>query len=78
MADIPDMIDLQTPLQGMERAEASLDRVASTTAASSQPSGDTVDLSAQAVAMLQAQDNFGANVKAAQTMDQLTGSLLNT
>jgi flagellar hook-associated protein FlgK len=71
------MIDFQTPLKGMESSSASLDRAASRIAAIGQPSGDTVDLSAEMVALIHARNNFGANAKAAQTMDELTQSLLN-
>jgi flagellar hook-associated protein FlgK len=71
------VIDFQIPLEGMDRASANLDRAASRIAAIGQPSGDTVDLSTEMVALIQARDNFGANVKAAQTMDEVTQSLLN-
>jgi flagellar basal body rod protein FlgG len=71
------MIDFQTPIEGMDRASASLDRAASRIAAIGQPSGDTVDLSTEMVALIQARDNFGANVKVTQTMDEVTQSLLN-
>jgi flagellar hook-associated protein FlgK len=77
IVDMPDMIDFQTSLQGMDRASASLDRAASRIAAIGQPSGDTVDLSTEMVALIQARNNFGANVKAAQTMEEVTQSLLN-
>ena len=72
-----DMIDFQTPLQGMDSASASLDRAASRIAAIGHPSGDSVDLSTETVALIQARNNFGANVKAAQTMDEVSQSLLN-
>lgn len=61
----------------MDRASASLDRAASRIATIGQPSGDTVDLSTEMVALIQARNEFGANVKAAQTADELTQSLLN-
>jgi flagellar hook-associated protein FlgK len=77
IVDMPGMIDFQAPLQGMDRATARLDLAASRIATISQPSGDTVDLSAEMVALIQARDNFGANAKAAQTMDEVTQSLLN-
>jgi hypothetical protein len=70
------MIDFQAPLQGMDSASASLDRAASRIAAIGTPSGDTVDLSAEMVAMIQAKNDFGANVKAAQTMDEVSRSTL--
>ncbi len=72
-----DMIDFQTPLQGMDSASTSLDRAASRIAATGQPSGDSVDLSTEMVALIQARNDFGANVKAAQAMDEMSQSLLN-
>lgn len=71
------MIDFQAPLQGMSQASASLDRVATRVASISTPAGDSVDLSAEMVALIEAKNNFGANVKVAQTMDEVTQSLLN-
>jgi flagellar hook protein FlgE len=56
---------------------SNLDRAASRIAAISQPSSDTVDLSTEMVALIQARNDFGANVKAAQTMDEVSKSLLN-
>jgi flagellar hook protein FlgE len=71
------MIDFQTPLQGMESASASLDRAASRIAAIGQPSSDTVDLSTEMIALIQARNNFGANLRAVQTMNEVTQSLLD-
>jgi flagellar hook protein FlgE len=39
--------------------------------------GDTVDLSTDVVSMIEARNNFAANVKTVQTEDQMTQSLLN-
>jgi len=77
MADMYGMIDFQSPLQGMDSASAGLDRTATRIASIGQPTGDTVDLSTEMVALIQARNSFGANVKAAQTMDELSQSLLN-
>jgi flagellar basal body rod protein FlgC len=71
------MIDFQTPLTGLERASASLDRTAARIAAAPFPAGDTVDLAAETIALLQARNDFAANVKVVQTFDQLSRSLLN-
>jgi flagellar hook protein FlgE len=38
--------------------------------------GDTVDLSTEMVSMIEARNNFAANVKTVQTEDQMTQSLL--
>ena len=71
------MIDFQTPLAGMDRASASLDRTARKIADAADPYGDTVDLSAQTIAMMQARNDFTANLKLAQTYDQMSRSLVN-
>ncbi len=71
------MIDFSTPLAGMNAATESLNRVAANIASSgSNTAGDTVNLSADAVAMIEAKNDFATNVKAAQIEDQLTQSLL--
>jgi hypothetical protein len=73
------MLDFQTPLAGMNRASASLDRTAARIAASpNPPPGDTVSLSDDMIGLMSARDNFETNVKVAQTEDQMTKSLLNT
>jgi hypothetical protein len=63
-------------LQGMEKAQAQLDHAA-TNIAAWPDSTDTIDLSAQAVAMISARDNFMANVEAARSGDQMQRDLLN-
>ena len=68
---------LATPLQGMSQASASVDRAASRIASLGTPAGDSVDLSAEMVALIQGKNDFGANVKSAQTMDEMTQTLLN-
>lgn len=61
----------------MNAAADSLNRVASNIAnIGSSANGDSVDLSADTIAMIEATNNFAANVKAAQTEDQMTQSLL--
>jgi len=72
------MIDFSTPLSAMQRAEASLNQTAARVASIGlTPSGDSVDLSAEMIAMMEAKNNFSANVKVAQTEDQVSQSLLN-
>jgi len=68
---------LQTPLQGMSQASASVDRAAARIASLGTPAGDSVDLSAEMVALIEGKNNFSANVKSAQTMDEMTQTLLN-
>jgi flagellar basal body rod protein FlgG len=69
-------------LQGMQNAEAQLQAAAGKIAQlpgvlQDPPKADTVDLSAEMVAMLSARDNFMANVEAAKTGDELQRALLN-
>lgn len=72
------MISLSTPLQGMEAASGRVNTAARRIAQAANPqSGDSVDLSAEAVAMMEAKTAFEANVNAAKTMDRMTGTLLN-
>jgi flagellar basal body rod protein FlgG len=72
------VIDFQTPLAGLERASASLDRAASRIAAAADPAqSDSVDLSSEMIAVLEARNSFESNVKVAQTQDEMTRSLLN-
>ena len=71
------MIDFQIPLAGLDRASAAVDRAATRIAASSTSPGDTVDLSAEAVALLEARNSFSANVKVVQAYDEMSRSFLN-
>ena len=75
------MIDFQIPLSGMNSASASLDRAAGKIADAADPSGatasDSMDLSAEMVQLMEARNNFSANVKVAQTYDEMSRSLLN-
>jgi hypothetical protein len=72
------MIDFSTPLAGMDAAAASLNRTAAKIAnIGGNPAGDSVDLSADAVAMIEAKNNFAANVQVVHTADEMTRALLN-
>ncbi len=68
-------------LQGMNRAVGMLDKAATNIARApldvQSPQGDTVELSQEMIALLVARQSFEANVKAAQTGDQMTQSLLD-
>jgi flagellar hook protein FlgE len=72
-------------LQGMQRAEAQFGKAADKIAqlpnalnmGAAGAAGDTVDLSAQMVALLGARDNFMANVEAFKTGDSMQRALLN-
>ena len=75
------MIGFNTSLEGLARSEAQFNRAASDIAhlpvAASNGQLDTVDLSAAAVAMLQAKNNFDANTKAIKVGDEMYQSLLD-
>jgi hypothetical protein len=67
-------------LQGMQNAEVQFNTAAAKIAqlpSAANGDGDTVDLSAEIVAMMSARDNFMANVGAAKSGDQLQRALLN-
>ena len=63
-------------LQGMQKASSQLDTAAAKIA-QWPDTQDTVDLSTEMVAMMNARDNFMANVEAAKTGDELQRALLN-
>ena len=58
---------------GLALAEGQLNQAAQ---AIETPQGDSVDLSAQAVALIQAKNNFEANLKTLQIGDEMTKTLL--
>ena len=63
---------------GMQRAEGQLNQAAQAIATPPGPQADSVDLSAQAVALIQAKNNFEANLKALQIGDEMTKTLLKS
>ena len=67
-------------VQGMQRAEAQLNQAAQNIAQGpssfSASQGDTVDLSAQAVALIQAKNSFEANTAAFKVGNEMTQALL--
>ncbi len=74
-------IGMTTSLQGMQRAETQLNQVAQNIAQGpsfSTPQGDTVDLSTQAVALIQAKNSFEANTAALKVGDEMTQTLLKS
>lgn len=75
--DMCDMIDFSTPLAGLNQAESSVNQVAAKVATFGFPQGDSVDLSSEAVSLIQAKNDFAANTKVIQTEDSMTKSLLN-
>ena len=75
------MINFSSPLQGMQGAESRLNVIASRIARASLPQGqpqqDTVDVSAEMVALLQDRSDYATNVKVARTMDEMTTATLS-
>ncbi len=71
------MIDFSTALAGMSAAEQSINRITANIAnVGGSPAGDSVDLSAEAVALLQAKNDFRANANVVHVEDDFYRSLL--
>jgi len=75
------MADFSIPLAGMQRAEDLLnrtaERLASLPLSTSDAPVDTVDLSAEMVALIEARNMMAVNVKAAQTADEMARRTLD-
>ena len=74
------MLGLTNALQGMARSEAQFNGVADKIARLPRAQfgqGDQVDLSAEAVALLQAKNSFEANTKVVKVADQMKQALLD-
>jgi Flagellar basal body rod FlgEFG protein C-terminal len=75
-------IGMTYSLQGMQRAETQFNQAAQNIAqgpsSSLAPQGDTVDLSTQAVALIQSKNSFEANTAALKVGDEMTQSLLKS
>jgi flagellar hook protein FlgE len=71
------MVDFSNPLAALGRASSTVDKVAARVAQAGSASGDTVDLSAEAVTLMVARQNFDSNIRVIQTADEMTESLLN-
>ena len=74
------MVSLDTPLQGLSRAQESFDQAASKVAQPiepSQPQQDEVSLSDAMVSMMQAANDYQANLKSLEAGNQMQKSLLN-
>ena len=72
------MTGFTAPLEGMRLAEASLARTAVRIAsANASPEGDSVDLSAEIVALITARNSFQANASVARSMDEMGKALLD-
>jgi flagellar hook protein FlgE len=80
-ADIPYMDASSVALQGLQQADTQLDAAASAIAnagnsASAAPV-DVVDLSAEMVALMSAQNSFEVNLATLKTADQMQKSLID-
>lgn len=74
------MVSLDTPLQGLTRAQEAFDQAASKVAQPiepTQPQQDTVSLSDAMVSLLQAANSYQANLKSLEVGNQMQKSLLN-
>ncbi len=68
---------LPVALAGLNRAEGRLDQAAGRIAAWGTPAGDTVDLSAEMINLLQARTEFEANAKVVNIADEMRRRLLD-
>jgi flagellar basal body rod protein FlgC len=64
-------------LGGMRNAQSTLERTAERIAGAVTPPPDSVDLSAEMVAMLAARNQFQANARVIQTADEMQKRLLD-
>lgn len=74
------MVNLSTPLQGLNSAQEAFDQAASKVAQPIQPNQvqqDEVSLSDAMVSMLQASNDYVANLKSLEAGNQMQKSLLN-
>jgi flagellar basal body rod protein FlgG len=77
------MADFSIPLAGMSQASSDFDQAATRIARSSVPTAsaaspaDTVDLSQEMVALLQAKNDFEANTKTVRVFDDMNRSTLD-
>jgi hypothetical protein len=74
------MVSLDTPLQGLSRAQDAFDQAASKVAQPiepNQPQQDEVSLSDAMVSMLQASNDYVANLKSLEVTNSMQKSLLN-
>lgn len=74
------MVNLDTPLDGLARAQTAFDQAASKIAqplSVDQNPQDQVSLSDTMVAMMQAANDYKANLKSLETSNEMQKSLLN-
>lgn len=74
------MADLTIPLHGLAQAEARVNTSASRIArlgSQTSSSEDTVDLSAEMVALLESSNSYASNVNVARSFEEMSRTLLN-
>lgn len=75
-------IGMTQSLQGLQNSEAQFNQAAQNIAewpqSSSAPKGDYIDLSQQAVALIQSKNSFEANIAALKVGDEMTETLLKS
>ena len=75
------MVNLTTPLQGMQQAtdrfQVAAERIARMPSAAATPPEDVLDLSNEMVALMESRNQFAANVKTARMGDEMTREALN-
>ncbi len=75
------MVNLTTPLQGMQQAvdrfTASAERIARMPSAATTPPEDTLDLSTETVNLLESRSQFAANMQTAKVGDDMTKATLD-
>jgi len=71
------MIGFSAPLAGLMAAESSLNRAAAQIANSGFARGDSVELSAETIALIEARNDGAASARVVRTENQMTRSLLN-
>ncbi|MBZ5602047.1 MAG: hypothetical protein LAO79_07055 [Acidobacteriia bacterium] len=70
------MIDFSQPLAGLERASAQVEKTAERVAQSPQ-AGDTVNLSAEMISLIQARNDTRTNAALVKTEDQIAKALID-
>ena len=71
------MVELTQALQGLSRAEAQFNQAAAQIARAPGQPGDQIDLSTEAVALLQSRNSFEANTKVIKIADEMQQTLLH-
>ncbi len=69
------MNDFAVSLAGLNQAQSTIERVANRIARAPANAADNVDLSAEAVALLRARNDFSANLNAIKAVDQLRNAI---